>query len=283
MADFVSDADLSIEPMAELGWTVEYVSWRAPDVDWNRYDAVYLCTPWDYPDDHAGFLNVLEAIDDSSALLINSLPLVRWNLDKRYLQDIEARGGAIVPTRWVSSPGESELLAALAAFGTDRIVVKPVIGANAVDTFVLASSAGRERLDAVAAVFDGRECMLQPFVESVLAEGEYSLFFLSGVLSHAIRKVPKTGDFRVQEEHGADILGVEAPPALATVAAGVMRLVEPEPVYARLDFVRGADGRFLLMELELIEPSLYLRTSEGSAARFVRAFDAHWRANDSGH
>ncbi len=87
--DFVSDAHLSFAPMAELGWDVETVPWRN-DVDWDRYDLVYICTPWDYQDDVAAFIEVLEKIEDSSATLVNSLELVHWNLEKNYLRDLES-------------------------------------------------------------------------------------------------------------------------------------------------------------------------------------------------
>ena len=109
------------------------------------------------------------------------------------------------------------------------------------------------------------------------SEGEYSLFFFGGDYSHAILKKPRAGDFRTQEEHGADILSIEAPAALVETARQVLGVVNPQPVYVRADFVRGDDGRFLLMELELIEPSLYLRTDAGAPMRFARAFDAYAR------
>jgi hypothetical protein len=95
--DFVSDADLSFAPMAELGWEVEMVPWRS-DVDWADYDLVYICTPWDYQNDVAGFIAVLERIEASSAKLVNSLDLVHWNLEKHYLRDVEKRGADIVPS-----------------------------------------------------------------------------------------------------------------------------------------------------------------------------------------
>ena len=90
LSDFVSDADLSVGPMAELGWSVDFVSWRDRSVDWDDYDAVYICTPWDYPDDPDAFFETLCAIDASNALLVNSLALVRWNLDKTYLRELLA-------------------------------------------------------------------------------------------------------------------------------------------------------------------------------------------------
>jgi hypothetical protein len=116
-----------------------------------------------------------------------------------------------------------------------------------------------------------RAFFVQPFIDSVQSEGEYSLFFFGGEYSHAILKKPKQGDFRSQEEHGADILSVEAPAALVESAVNVLGVVSPQPVYVRADFVRGKGERFLLMELELIEPALYFRTDPGSARRFANA------------
>ena len=113
------------------------------------------------------------------------------------------------------------------------------------------------------------------------SEGEYSLFYFNRRFSHAIRKTPKPGDFRVQEEFGADIVLVDPEPALLAAGEQVMQLVEPLPAYARVDFVEGPDGRFLLMELELIEPSMYLRMHQEAPRRFAEAFDEYVR-NASG-
>ncbi len=278
--DFVTDADLSFEPMRSLGWSVDMVSWRDPAVDWNLYDAVYICTPWDYPEDPDAFFDVLERIDSSRALLVNSLDLVNWNLEKTYLRDLESRGATIVPSLWLENYDRSAVVGAFDTFESDRLVIKPVVGANAVDTFVLDAPLASEVNDKLASTFAGRACVVQPFVANIQVEGEYSLFFLAGEYSHAIRKVPESGDFRVQEEHGADILPVEAPARLIEEATDVVALVEPQPVYVRADFVRDNDD-YLLMELELIEPSLYLRTNAGAPERFARAFDAHVRKADT--
>ena len=278
MGDFVTDADLSFGPMSDLGWNVDMVSWRDVDADWDTYDAVYICTPWDYPDDPDAFFDVLEAIDASTALLVNNLDLVRWSLEKTYLRDLEARGARIVPSRWFDGFEGVDADHLFDAFAVDTVVVKPVVGANAADTFVLSRPISSDIVSEVAQTFAGRAFVAQPFVENICTEGEYSLFFFAGEYSHAIRKVPKSGDFRVQEEHGADILSAVAPDDLIDVAQSVVSLVSPEPVYVRADFVRDNAGHYLLMELELIEPSLYLRTDDGAAGRFAAAFDAHVRA-----
>ena len=270
ISGFVSDAELSFEPMAELGWSVEMVPWRS-DTDWNDFDLVYICTPWDYQNDVAAFLAVLETIEMSSAILVNGLDLVRWNLEKTYLRELEIRGAAIVPSVFFEHFDAERVSACFAAHGTDKIVLKPVVGANADNIFVLTSPLSDDNVGQLDRVFAARPFFVQPFIESVQSEGEYSLFFFGGDYSHAILKKPKPGDFRTQEEHGADILSVEAPAALVETARHVLGVINPQPVYVRADFVRNGGNRFLLMELELIEPALYFRTDPGSAGRFARA------------
>ncbi len=274
MSDFVSDADLSIAPMNALGWEVQMVPWRAPDADWEAFDLVYICTPWDYPDDVDGFLGVLGDIERSRAKLVNSLELVRWNLEKTYLRELESRGAAIVPSLWYSRFDEFSLDDALVEHGCDSLVAKPVVGANAADTFVVERSTDAIVVDALASAFEDRAFFVQPFIESVQSEGEYSVFFLGGRYSHAILKIPESGDFRTQEEHGAEILAIEPPEGLERTARDIVAMVKPEPMYVRADFVRGSDGRFLLMELELIEPSLYLRMHEGAAEQFAKVLSS---------
>ncbi|MEE4161673.1 MAG: hypothetical protein V2I25_04135 [Woeseiaceae bacterium] len=279
MSGFVTDSDLSVPAMAALGWDVEFVPWRRPAVDWDRFELVYICTPWDYQADPAAFIGVLERIEASAALLINPLALVRWNLDKTYLRELEAAGVKIVPSLWFDAWSTDALAAAREAFSTAAIVVKPQLGANADHTYLVPPGEEAGLLADMAASFRARPYFVQPFIESIRTEGEYSLFYLDGAYSHAIRKTPQAGDFRSQEEHGAGIRAVAADEQLRAAAAAAMRCIEPAPAYARLDFVRGPGDDMLLMELELIEPSLYLRMDTASPARFARALDAAARAS----
>lgn len=272
MGDYVTDFHVSFGPMAALGWQVQTVPWRNP-VDWNEFDAVYICTAWDYPEHLAEFLDVLGAIDASRALLVNDLRLVVWTLEKTYLRDIEESGGRIVPSTWFSAFDTGDVARFFASHDTDKVVIKPSVGANAKDTFVLTDPIPAEQLETLRSTFDNRSFFVQPFIENIQSEGEYSLFFFNGEYSHAILKTPEPGDFRVQEEHGADIKPIEAPAALLDTAITLFEWIEPMPVYGRGDWVRDADGNYLLMELELIEPSLYLHTDSGAAGRFAAAFD----------
>lgn len=271
------DADLAFPFMHVLGWHVETIVWRHANEDWGSFDAVYIGTPWDYPDAPAEFLELLRRIDNSSALLINELALVEWTIPKTYLRDLERRGADIVPSDFPDEFSIDAVREALDRFAADELIVKPVVSTNAKNTFRLRRDELHACEEALLNTFSGQAAIIQPFVAEILSSGEYSLFYLGGKFSHAIRKVPASGDFRVQEEYGAAIELID--PSAGLVAAGdrVIGLVEPAPVYARVDFVAGREGRFLLMELELIEPSMYLRMDKEAPRRFAMAFDNHYK------
>jgi hypothetical protein len=269
------DADLGFVPMAALGWQVIAVPWRSTGTDWDAFDAVYIGTPWDYPEDPHGFITLLERIDRSRAVLVNDLQLVRWSIPKTYLRDLESRGAAIVPSIWFEDMTPGCLVEASEKFDAERIIVKPVVSTNATDTFFLHGDQIVESEKALSKVFSERPFVVQPFIENIQNEGEFSLFYLGGRFSHAIQKIPCKGDFRVQEEYGAEIISVSPEPSLLRSSDGVMQLLTQEPVYARIDFVRGPDDQFLLMELELVEPSLYLRMDSKAPQRFAEAFDRY--------
>lgn len=266
--DYDQDA---VVPLAARGWSVDFVPWRSA-ADWSAYDLVVIRTPWDYQNDSNTFLEVLAQID-AATRLENPLEVVRWNLRKTYLRDLEAAGVPIVPTTWGHGLTASALSDLEAEWGERGGVVKPIVGACAEDAFRLGP--GLEAAEAVA-TFDGHDYMAQPFIESVVLEGEFSVFVFGGAVSHAILKTPVEGDFRVQEEYGGHIVGVEPEPALVELAASALEAVPHDAplLYGRVDAVRLEDGTFAIMELELIEPSLYFPFAEGSAERFADAVAA---------
>ena len=274
--DFVFDDDLAVEPLRELGWEVETVSWRA-DEDWSRFEAVVIRTPWDYQDAPDEFIKVLEDIERSGARLENPLSVVRWNLSKKYLRELEGLGVPIVLTRWGEAGTDAaDIPQHIESLAADEFIVKPIISANADHTLRLTRKALPELLEELAEVFAERAYMVQPLLSNVIDEGEFSLFYFNGEYSHAILKTPKQADFRVQEEHGGISQAVEAEPEL--LEAGRRTIVNlPNLLYARADFVRDRQNGFLLMELELIEPALYFRMDPLSAERFARAFDERMR------
>ncbi|MEM9333888.1 MAG: hypothetical protein AAGA33_03480 [Pseudomonadota bacterium] len=280
MGDYVSDADLSLEPMQALGWQVDKISWRA-DVDWGDYDLAYVCTPWDYHKHLDDFLAVIDTIDRSDVVLANPGAIIRWNADKRYLKVLDQKGAAIVPSLWFDTFAPDCLSTAFAQFATNKIVIKPVVGASALDTYVLAGMPDNGLLDELARAYRDRPFFLQPFLQTVADTGEYSLMYVDGEFSHAILKVPKPGDFRTQEEHGSDIQPYLASPEMVAQGQALVDSLDPPVAYARVDYVHGDDGGLWLMELELIEPSLYFRTNEGSAVRFARAMTRYYERQES--
>ncbi len=193
---------------------------------------------------------------------------MKWNADKKiYLQDIEKRGGKIVPTIW--SDSKIDIQTWFDQLQTDEVVIKPTIGANAQHTFRL--KRGEADDEALRKAFERRSYMVQPFMRGIVEEGEFSLFYFNGEYSHTILKTPKAGDFRVQEEHGGLIQSVKPSADLSATGAKIMKCISPTPLYARADFVRTEAGEFAVVELELIEPSMYLRQADHAPQMFAEA------------
>ncbi|HSO26428.1 MAG TPA: hypothetical protein VLS48_00030, partial [Anaerolineales bacterium] len=150
--------------------------------------------------------------------------------------------------------------------------LKPAIGASAGDTFRLKRPLQAAQLTDLVTRYAGRAVLAQPFMPHILLEGEFSLFFFGGRFSHAAVKTPASGDFRVQEEYGGQTRRANPPPAALDLARQVVAQIAPPPLYARVDLVRDSQGKFALMELELIEPALYFQLDPAAPQRFVRAF-----------
>lgn len=270
--DYVIDDEHVIEPLYDLGWNVTTVSWRQTENPWKEFDAVIIRSTWDYWDDVPAFLRVLTQIDRESRL-VNSLDTVRWNLEKTYLAELERRGIAVVPTLWPECVQPDSFAAFSEQLKSDELVIKPVIGANGESAFRVSQADSEQRRAMICACFDDRRAMVQRFMPGILTEGEFSLFFFDGEYSHAILKIPAESEFRSQEEHGADIRSVVPEERLLLRGRQAVNALAEMPLYARVDFVRDEQGDFLVMELELIEPSMYLRMDPDAPQRFARAID----------
>ncbi|MDQ6939915.1 MAG: hypothetical protein M3119_07125 [Verrucomicrobiota bacterium] len=267
LKDYVIDDDLAYLPLRNLGWEVKTISWRNDKVDWSQFECAIIRSTWDYQRDLPGFLVTMADIAKATRLA-NPIEIVRWNAEKTYLRELENRGARVVPTIWKKAGAdEAEIDLSFDEFETSHLVLKPTISANAENTMRLTRGSTHD-----ISMFAARSYMVQPFMRGIVEEGEFSLFYFNREFSHAILKKPKPKDFRVQEEHGGTILGIEPPPDLLAAGDRVMDLLDSSLLYARVDFVRDGDA-FLLMELELIEPSLYLRMDENAPRRFARAID----------
>ena len=263
---------LLYKPLAQRGWNVTEVPWTKPDVDWSQYDTALIRSTWNYHLYPDRFLQVLENITESGTKLINNIDIVNWNIDKRYLTKLEKKGVPVVPTRWFNHINKSHIINCFKLWDTDEVVMKPNISANAKDTYRIKHSELHHFWDGLKPILEGRLYMIQPYVQSIETTGEYSLFFFNNTFSHAIRKVPESGDFRTQEEHGACISSYQPKAKLIEAGYNTLGALPENPLYVRLDFVKMFGDELRLMEAELIEPSLYFNVDERSPERFADAF-----------
>jgi glutathione synthase/RimK-type ligase-like ATP-grasp enzyme len=272
LENFYTYDKLLFEPMKTLGWIAEEISWRNETVDWKDFDAVVVRSTWDYQNDLEKFKSVLEKINSASHLE-NDFDLMKWNMNKNYLFDLEQKGVRIVETIWENKFNSSLAHEYFNKLNTDEIIIKPNVSASADNTFRLSKENINEHLPKLENIFATREFMVQPFLKNIIDEGEYSLFYFDGKFSHSVLKKPKEKDFRVQEEHGGDIQPFKVSAEMKDIGENILKKLSTIPLYGRVDLVRIEQNEFALMELELIEPSLYLNKDEQSPARLAKAFD----------
>lgn len=276
--------DRSLAPaLARMGVEAELAIWTDAQVDWDRFDLVVVRSCWDYHEDLARWLSFIAALERRglASRLWNPPAVLRWNSRKTYLSELASRGVPVVPTHLLSGPELASwprLAAAIEATGLDDVVCKPAVSAGAFGTFRLRRAelgVSQARLAAMLPELARRGPLLvQPFLPEIADEGEWSLLYFAGELSHAVVKRPAPGDFRVQEKHGGHATAAPPPAELVAVADQTLAAASlafaapatpPSPLlYARVDLVVSR-GRPLLMELELIEPALFLATAAGSA------------------
>lgn len=260
------------KPLKNAGWETKTISWRAENIDWNQFDLVMIRSTWDYQLDSEKFLNVLHTIDNSTAHLENSINIVKWNINKKYLRELEQKKIQIVPTLWLETFNKNNFSSWFEKLSTNQIVVKPCISAGAFDTFRITKAEHLTMVDVLAEKFEQRAFMVQPFVPSIVDEGEFSIFYFDGEYSHCILKKPKLNDFRVQEEFGGFLSKVTPESELKEQAESILKVIDTPLLYARFDFVRWEDN-FALMEAELIEPSLYFNLDSEAPKRYVDAME----------
>lgn len=252
----------------EAGIALVPVIWDDPVCDLSRFDAAMVGTCWDYMEKAEAFLATLQRI--SAAMpLFNPLEIIRWNSRKTYLKDLARRGAPTIPTVWAETADAQTIDAAFATLGADDIVIKPVLGAGA---WRQARLKRGDPLPAVEAL-PPADCMIQPFLPAVAAEGEYAFVFFDRVFSHCARKIPAGGDYRVQSEYGGREEIHHPSDAELALARSVLDCIEGDVLYARVDMLRGLDGQLALIEIELIEPYLYPEQGPEMGRIFAQALN----------
>jgi O-ureido-D-serine cyclo-ligase len=279
--------DEDLEPLtaalAALGAETDVVDWDDGTVDWSRFDLAVLRSPWNYTQHVVAFRTWIER-GAAATCLVNPAPLVRWNLDKHYLADLAAAGVPTVPGQFVE-PGMDAGIA-LRTFldrhaDSAELVVKPAIGAGSRDARRHARDATDAARTHLGQLLDaGRSVLLQPYLDRVDEHGETALIFFGGEFSHAIRKGPllAPGAESTRALFAAEhIVAREPSPAELAVARAALASIPFAPpfAYARVDLIRDADDAPHVLELELVEPSLFFAHAEGSAARFAAILAMH--------
>jgi glutathione synthase/RimK-type ligase-like ATP-grasp enzyme len=268
--DLAPDDQLLAAALARAGIRPAPAVWSDRSVDWRSFDAVVIRSCWDYHRRHGEFVAWLDALDASRRPVWNPTSMVRWNSDKRYLIDLARRGVSTVPTRIVERGSRVPVPDVAHAEGWTRFVVKPAVSASAYETHALELPLGGDDRAAIERVVAHGDALVQPFLDEVTTDGELSLIFFDGVFSHAAIKRSRRGDFRVQTEHGGTVAPIEVAHAIVAEARRSLEALDELPLYARVDGV-GDERSFRLMELELIEPNVFLAAADGSADRFAAA------------
>jgi glutathione synthase/RimK-type ligase-like ATP-grasp enzyme len=275
LANILEEDRLLASALRAHGIETVRVDWADPTVDWGSFRAAVFRTTWDYHDRVDAFLGWLKDTEQKTALL-NPPDLVRWNLDKRYLVELAHRGLPVIPTRILEVESAPRPLYEIIKTvqqetGWNEMILKPRISGGARLTFRVTPETANSVDSQLAGARERESFLLQPFLPSVLDQGEVTLVAFDGTVTHAIRKRAKPGDFRVQDDHGGTVHPHTATRAERAVAEAAFAALTPAPAYGRIDLVRGEDGTPRIMELELIEPELWLRFHPPAAHAFAQA------------
>ncbi|MBI1332143.1 MAG: hypothetical protein GC165_04605 [Armatimonadetes bacterium] len=258
------DEEITLEAFRRRGHEVKMEPWEAPSRDLSEYDGVIVRSTWNYPDVVEDFATWIRETGNKTRLL-NPPDIMLGNLNKRYLADMEARGVPVVPSVWIW-PSEAGRLAEML---TEKSVIKPTIGVGSMDTRVFEPADIESAIAWLGSQNPEREFMIQPFVASVETVGEQSIIMIGGEPSHRIHKHPRYAD---GEENVEGPFEVSA--EFAELAKRIVEPVRDRVLYARVDLMMDADGKWVLSELEMIEPSLFFRQKPDALDVFVRRAEA---------
>ncbi len=261
---------LLVEPFRQEGFHAVAVSWDDPSVDWSTFDYLVLRSCWNYYRQYEKFLNWLSLIEQLHIQLWNPLPIIKWNINKKYLKELEYKSIPTVPTIHIEK-GTKYLLADIAKRKQwTNLVVKPAINAEGTNIVLIKQNEYSIKQRQFETLCQQSDILIQPLMQKMLTEGEYSLVFLGNQFSHAVLKTPQRGDFRFNLRRGA-IKKIELSKKFTQQAAYILTTIQSPLLYARVDGI-NQNGKLILMELELIEPYLFLDQDRKSPERFIQAF-----------
>lgn len=262
------------DALERQGANVRCVAWDGPDHEWREIDALVVRTTWNYHLHVNAFRTFLAQRTAQGCRCFNAAALIEWNIDKHYLLDLENAGIPVVPTRYLRHRDTVSALSLPEAWLSQPVVVKPTVSASAHGTLRFETVHHLLESGEFAVLHGQHDVMVQPFQRHINA-GEVSLVAIGGELTHAVRKVPAIGDFRVQGAYGGKVFAHEPSEAEHALVREVISALPEVPAYARIDVVNDNNGGIALMELELIEPQLFLAMCEDSADQLARYIVSH--------
>jgi glutathione synthase/RimK-type ligase-like ATP-grasp enzyme len=256
--------DVEAAALEGAGAKVAPVAWTDAG-DLSAFDLILPLVAWGYHLDYERWLDFLDRAEAERLPLLNPPALLRWNGDKAYLAELSDAGVATVPTLAVDSCCDADLEEARRHFASDWLVIKPPVSASATGTHRLGPS------DDLPTDSRRKPMIVQPLIEEIARTGEFSLMLFDGEFSHSVVKRPKSGDFRVQPHLGGVTLPSEPPPGAVELAKQALAAAPAKATYARVDIVPDDEGTLRIMELELIEPALFLDHAADGGAAFVKS------------
>ena len=276
--DLTPSDELLAKSLNQLGISVAIHPWDDFDTDWQLFDAMVLRSCWDYHSRPDEFTQWIDGLKTKKVNLINTYDLVSWNMHKSYLLELESKGISVVPTVFLRK-GTAINSSVLEKRGWDKLVVKPAIGASAYEIFSGAIS-DSSILMKLEQLLSGQDVLVQPLMEEASRVGEYSSVFFNNSYSHTVLKRPKGGDFRSNYEQGGTASITEQSDKTLKKLQKILEFVSPTPLYARVDYLMRNEQP-ILMELELVEPGLYMDLFPPAAESFAKQLSLELKSSTS--
>lgn len=261
---------LVFDAIKKEGLHVERKSWSDPNFNWETTKYIIFRTTWDYFDRYEEFSEWLKDVSTKTKLL-NSANIINWNINKHYLIDLKEKGVHICESYFIEKETTTTLAELHKQLGWEKTVLKPCISGSARHTYKLELATLEKHEVVFQELISNEAMMLQPFQENIITQGEYSFILINGKYTHAVLKVAKPGDFRVQDDFGGTVHNHKATKEEISFAENAVKACIEKPMYARVDVIMDNNNKLAISEIELIEPELWFRKHHDAAVLLARA------------
>jgi glutathione synthase/RimK-type ligase-like ATP-grasp enzyme len=268
--DFAPDDQYLVQYLQKKNITIAPVVWDDPEADWLAWDAVIIRSTWDYYKRPVEFSAWLKRIEGSGCKIFNPTSVMRWNMNKKYFIRFSEEGILLPSFEFLSQNTSVQLNQLMNKKQWKKAVVKPAISAGSFNTWVTTSESAVADQPTISSQITNGDIIVQKFMDEILTDGEISLLFFNKEFSHAVRKNAKPGDFRIQTQFGGTVTPITPDAKVLRQATDIVGRIKEPLLYARVDGIES-QGNFYLMELELIEPVLYVNNNDQACENFYRA------------